>query len=174
MSDILLDRAKKIRLAIFDIDGVLTDGKLYLLDDGQNLKAFHCHDGLGIKLLARTGIITAVITSHRSALIDKRMAQLQVHHVYQGIENKITAYEELIAKLNIPDEEVAYMGDDLPDIAIIRRVGLGIAVANAADMVKKFAYYTTNRNGGEGAVREVCELILHAQNTFKDVHEAFL
>ena len=174
MSDILLDRAKKIRLAIFDIDGVLTDGKLYLLDDGQNLKAFHCHDGLGIKLLARTGIITAVITSHRSALIDKRMAQLQVHHVYQGIENKITAYEELIAKLNIPDEEVAYMGDDLPDIAIIRRVGLGIAVANAADMVKQFACYTTNRNGGEGAVREVCELILHAQNTFKDVHEAFL
>jgi 3-deoxy-D-manno-octulosonate 8-phosphate phosphatase (KDO 8-P phosphatase) len=174
MSNTVLDSAKKIRLAIFDIDGVLTDGKLYLLDDGQNLKAFHCHDGLGIKLLARTGIITAVITSHRSALIDKRMAQLQIEHVYQGIENKITAYEELIAKLKLRDEEVAYMGDDLPDIAIIRRVGLGIAVANAADMVKQFARYTTNRNGGEGAVREVCEFILHAQNTFKDVHEAFL
>jgi 3-deoxy-D-manno-octulosonate 8-phosphate phosphatase (KDO 8-P phosphatase) len=174
MSDTLSDSAKKIRLAIFDMDGVLTDGKLYLLDDGQNLKAFHCHDGLGIKLLARTGIITAVITTHRSPLIDKRMAQLQVAHVYQGIENKITAYEDLIAKLKLRDEEVAYMGDDLPDIAIIRRVGLGIAVANAADMVKQFARYTTRRNGGEGAVREVCELILHAQNTFKDVHEAFL
>ena len=174
MSNTLSDSAKKIRLAIFDMDGVLTDGKLYLLDDGQNLKAFHCHDGLGIKLLARTGIITAVITTHRSALIDKRMAQLQVAHVYQGVENKITAYEELIAKLNIRDEEVLYMGDDLPDIAIIRRVGLGIAVANAVDMVKQFARYTTRRNGGDGAVREVCELILHAQNTFKDVHEAFL
>lgn len=174
MSDTLLDSAKKIRLAIFDIDGVLTDGRLYLLDDGQNLKAFHCHDGLGIKLLAKTGISTAVITSHRSTLIDKRMAQLQVAHVYQGIENKITAYEDLVAKLNVKDDEVAYMGDDLPDIAIIRRVGFGVAVANAVDMVKQFARYTTQRNGGEGAVREVCELIMQAQNTFKDVHEAFL
>ncbi len=174
MSYTLFDRAKKIRLAIFDIDGVLTDGKLYLLDDGQNMKAFHCHDGLGIKLLAKSGIITAVITSHCSALIDKRMTQLQVQHVYQGIENKITAYEELIAKLKLCDEEVAYVGDDLPDIAIIRRVGLGVAVANAAEMVKQFACYTTNCNGGEGAVREICEFILRAQNTFKDVHEAFL
>jgi 3-deoxy-D-manno-octulosonate 8-phosphate phosphatase (KDO 8-P phosphatase) len=174
MSDTIASAAKKIRLAVFDMDGVLTDGRLYLLDDGQNLKAFHCHDGLGIKLLAKTGIITAVITAHRSALIDKRMAQLQVDHVYQGVENKITAYEELISTLNVRDDEVAYMGDDLPDIAIIRRVGLGIAVANAADMVKQFALYTTHRNGGEGAVREVCELIMQAQNTFKNVHEAFL
>ena len=87
MSDTITSAAKKIRLAIFDMDGVLTDGRLYLLDDGQNLKAFHCHDGLGIKLLAKTGISTAVITAHRSALIDKRMAQLQVDHVYQGVEN---------------------------------------------------------------------------------------
>lgn len=174
MSDIITSAAKKIRLAIFDMDGVLTDGRLYLLDDGQNLKAFHCHDGLGIKLLAKTGIRTAVITAHRSALIDKRMSQLQVDHVYQGVENKIVAYEELLSKLNVREDEVAYMGDDLPDIAIIRRVGLGIAVANAADMVKEFARYTTRRNGGEGAVREVCELIMQAQNTFKAIHEAYL
>ncbi len=174
MTDTLTEAAKKIRLAIFDIDGVLTDGKLYLMDDGQNLKAFHCHDGLGIKLLAKAGIHTAIITSHCSPLIDKRMAQLQIEHVYQGIETKITAYEDLVSKLNICDDEVAYMGDDLPDIAIIRRVGLGIAVANAVDSVKQYARYTTRRNGGEGAVREVCEFILKAQGTFNDVHEDFL
>jgi 3-deoxy-D-manno-octulosonate 8-phosphate phosphatase (KDO 8-P phosphatase) len=174
MSDTVHNAAKKIRLAIFDMDGVLTDGKLYLLDDGQNLKAFHCHDGLGIKLLAKSGVKIAIITAHRSALIDKRMAQLQIEHVYQGVENKLMAYEDLLAKFNLHDEEVAYVGDDLPDIAIIRRVGLGVAVANAADMVKEFALYQTTRSGGEGAVREVCELILQAQDTFKTVHEAFL
>lgn len=174
MSDTIINAAKKVRLAIFDMDGVLTDGKLYLLDDGQNLKAFHCHDGLGIKLLAKSGIKIAVITAHRSTLIDKRMAQLQIEHVYQGVENKLIAYENIVAKLNLRDEEVAYVGDDLPDIAIIRRVGFGVAVANAADMVKEFALYQTTRNGGEGAVREVCELILHAQGTFKTVHEDFL
>lgn len=174
MSETLSNAAKKIRLAIFDMDGVLTDGKLYLLDDGQNLKGFHCHDGLGIKLLARTGIHIGVITAHRSTLIDKRMAQLQVMHVYQGAENKVAAYEDLVSKLKLSDDQVAYVGDDLPDITLIRRVGLGVAVANAADMVKQFARYVTQRNGGEGAVREVCELIMQAQNTFKDVHEAFL
>lgn len=174
MSDTVRNAAKKIRLAIFDMDGVLTDGKLYLLDDGQNLKGFHCHDGLGIKLLAKSGVKIGVITAHRSGLIEKRMAQLQIEHVYQGVENKISAYEDLIAKLQLRDEEVAYVGDDLPDIAIIRRVGLGIAVANAADMVKEFALYQTTRRGGDGAAREVCELILHAQGTFKTMHEAFL
>lgn len=170
----VINAAKKIRLAIFDMDGVLTDGRLYLLDDGQNLKAFHCHDGLGIKLLAKSGVKIAVITAHRSTLIDKRMAQLQVEHVYQGVENKLTAYEDLLAKLNLGDEEVAYVGDDLPDIAIIRRVGLGVAVANAVDLVKEYALYQTQKRGGEGAVREVCELILNAQDTFNTVHEAFL
>ena len=156
------------------MDGVLTDGKLWLLDDGQNLKAFHCHDGLGLKLLAKSGVEIAIITSHRSPLIDKRMTQLGIQHVYQGVENKIVAYEELIAKLNLRDEEVAYTGDDLPDIAIIRRVGLGIAVANAVPFVQQFARYKTTCVGGNGAVREICELIMRAQNTLDTLHEAYL
>ena len=173
-SDTIIDAAKKVRLAIFDVDGVLTDGLLYLLDDGQNLKAFHCHDGLGLKLLAKSGVKIAIITSHRSALIEKRMAQLQVEYVYQGVENKLIAYEDLLQKLNLRDEEVAYVGDDLPDIAPIRRAGFGVAVANATPMVKEFALYQTRKSGGAGAAREVCELILQAQGTYQAVHEAFL
>ncbi len=174
MSITALEAARKIRLAIFDIDGVLTDGKLYFHDNGQHMKAFHCHDGVGIKLLAAVGIEIGIITSHRSPLIDQRMAQLSIKHCYQGVEKKLPVYESLLASLGLSDEVVAYVGDDFPDLPIIRRVGLGVAVANAQPIVKEFARHQTQLSGGEGAVREFAEFILQAQGLLEKARDSFL
>lgn len=170
----IIDKAKKIKLAIFDIDGVLTDGTLFYSDTDMGLKAFHAHDGLGLQLLKRSGIMVGIITSHQSAMVTKRMEALEIEHVYQGQREKIPAYEDLITKLNVSDEQVAYTGDDLPDLPLIQRAGLGIAVANARDFVKQYADWHTTRPGGQGAVREICELIMTSQNTLDDIHAEFL
>lgn len=160
----LRNSAEKIKLVIFDVDGVLTDGSLYLMDTGIHIKAFHCHDGVGIKLLQQGNIHVGIITAHQSELITKRMQQLGLLHVYQGQQQKMPAYEDLQSTLQLPDEQIAYVGDDLPDLPLIRRAGLGITVSNATAFIKEHADWITNAEGGRGAAREICEYILHAQN----------
>lgn len=156
-------RAATIKLAIFDVDGVLTDGRLWYNQAGQELKAFHVHDGLGLKRLLANHIEVAIITARVSHLVTERSAELGIAHVYQGQENKLICFEQLLHALKLDPSEVAYTGDDLPDLGVMRRSGLSIAVANAHTWVREHAHWRTQHRGGEGAVREVCDLILAAQ-----------
>jgi 3-deoxy-D-manno-octulosonate 8-phosphate phosphatase (KDO 8-P phosphatase) len=158
----LRERAARVRLAIFDVDGVLTDGRLWYAEDGHELKAFHVHDGLGLKCLRASGIEVAIITSRISHLVARRMAELGVVHVYQGQEDKRVCFEQLLHALQIEAGQCAYTGDDLPDLAVMRQVGLAIAVANAHFSIRECAHWTTRKEGGMGAVREVCDLLLDA------------
>ncbi|CDZ78699.1 3-deoxy-D-manno-octulosonate 8-phosphate phosphatase KdsC [Legionella massiliensis] len=159
-----LAKVKNIKCLICDVDGVLTDGLLYLDNYGNELKSFHVQDGIGLKLLMAAGIEVAVITTSQNAVIDHRMKQLGIKHYFKGQLEKTDAYNQLKARLNLNDEEFAYIGDDLPDLPIIRQVGFGVAVANAVSQVKEFAAWQTEKTGGRGAVRELCELILRSQN----------
>lgn len=159
----LIKKAKKVKCLICDVDGVLTDGLLYLDNYGNELKAFHVQDGMGLKLLMAADIEVAVITTSINAVIDHRMKQLGIHHYFTGQVDKRNAFEQLKTRLNFNDDEFAYIGDDLPDLPIIQQVGLGVAVANAVRQVKEFAVWQTEQRGGQGAVRELCELILNAQ-----------
>jgi 3-deoxy-D-manno-octulosonate 8-phosphate phosphatase (KDO 8-P phosphatase) len=159
-----LNKAKKIKCVVCDVDGVLTDGLLYMDNHGNELKAFHVQDGMGLKLLMAAGIEVAVITTARNAVIDHRMQQLGIKHYFKGQVDKRQAFNELKERLGFANEEFAYIGDDLPDLAIIQQVGLGVAVANAVAEVKEFAAWETQQHGGRGAVRELCDQILAAQN----------
>ena len=159
----VLKRAALVRLAIFDVDGVLTDGKLFFTDDGREIKAFHAHDGLGLKRLQSAGVTVAIITTRESPIVSHRMAELGVDHVYQGQQDKLPVFESLCTALKVEPEMVAYTGDDLPDLPLIQRVGLGIAVANAHPAVREAAQWVTRTPGGEGAAREVSDLILSAR-----------
>lgn len=160
----LVEKAKKIKCLICDVDGVLSDGLLYLDNHGNELKSFHVQDGMGLKLLMAAGIEIAVITTARNAVVDHRMQQLGITHYYKGQVDKRDAYLQLKKTLGFQDEQFAYIGDDLPDLPIIQQVGLGVAVANAVRQVKEFADWQTEQTGGRGAVRELCDLILNAQN----------
>jgi len=160
----LIEKAKKIKCIICDVDGVLTDGLLYLDNLGNELKAFHVQDGMGLKLLMAAGIEVAVITTSQNAVIEHRMQQLGIRYYFKGQVEKQSAYRELKQTLGLSDENFAYVGDDLPDLPIIRQVGFGVAVANAVSQVKEFANWQTQNHGGRGAVREVCDFILNAQN----------
>jgi 3-deoxy-D-manno-octulosonate 8-phosphate phosphatase (KDO 8-P phosphatase) len=160
----LLNKAKKIKCLICDIDGVLSDGLLHIDNHGNELKSFHVQDGFGLKLLMAAGIEVAVITTARNAVVDHRMQQLGVTHYYKGQVDKREAYQNLKMTLGMDDEQFAYVGDDLPDLPLIKQVGLGVAVSNAVPQVKEFADWQTEQMGGRGAVREVCDLILNAQN----------
>ncbi len=160
----ITEAASKIRLLLLDVDGVLTDGSLYYSEDGSEAKAFNIQDGLGIKLLQRKGIEVGIITGRSSTLLTRRTKELGIDLVVQGREDKLTALTELLAERNYQLDEVAYAGDDLPDLAAIRRVGFGIAVANASQHVAKHAKWQTTTAGGQGAVREIAELILAAQD----------
>jgi 3-deoxy-D-manno-octulosonate 8-phosphate phosphatase (KDO 8-P phosphatase) len=164
MQDIL-EKAAQIRLVIFDVDGVLTDGSLYLGDDGQEYKAFNSRDGHGMKMLQATGVEIGIITGRTSQVVQHRMDGLGIRHVYQGKQEKLPAFEELVAKLGLPPHQVAYVGDDVVDLPVMRRVGLAIAVQDAAPLVKQHAHWTTDHGGGRGAARDVCELIMRAQGT---------
>lgn len=157
------ERAAKVRLAVFDVDGVLTDGRLWYSEDGHELKSFHAHDGLGLKCLRANGIEVAIITSRISHLVGKRMADLGVIHVYQGQEDKRACFEQLLHALQLSAADCSYTGDDLPDLGVMSQVGLAIAVANAHPAVSRHAHWQTRREGGAGAVREVCDLLLQAQ-----------
>jgi 3-deoxy-D-manno-octulosonate 8-phosphate phosphatase (KDO 8-P phosphatase) len=154
-----LDRLGAIRLVAFDIDGVFTDGRFYLSDDGSETKAFHTQDGYGVRRLLEAGIEVAVISGRRSAAVERRMAELRVRHVVLGCTDKVAAFDELIASLNIAAADCAFVGDDIPDLALLEHVGLSIAVANAVQAVQERCDYVTRNPGGSGAVREVCDLV---------------
>ncbi|MGD8407337.1 MAG: 3-deoxy-manno-octulosonate-8-phosphatase KdsC [Thiohalophilus sp.] len=164
MKDIF-DRAAQIKLVVFDVDGVLTDGSLFIGDDGQEYKAFHSRDGFGMKLLKESGVEIAVITARTSEVVRHRMENLGVKHVYQGRLEKLPAFEELVAKLGLSFEQTAYVGDDVVDLPVLRRAGLAIAVQDAHPLAKQHAHWQTPHGGGHGAARDVCELIMEAQNT---------
>ena len=163
MKDIF-DKASRVRLVVFDVDGVLTDGSLYLGDDGQEYKAFHSRDGHGMAMLKEAGVDIGIITGRTSQVVVHRMASLGIVHVYQGQRDKLPAFEALLAKLGISSDEVAFVGDDVVDLPILTRVGLAIAVADAHPLVVRHAHWRTPNPGGRGAARDVCELILEARD----------
>ena len=156
-------RAARVRLVVFDVDGVFTDGRLYYGPDGEELKVFHVHDGQGVKRLLAGGVAVAVISGRESAAVSRRMRDLGIEHVFQGDEHKLPIYERLLAKLGLKPEETACVGDDLPDLPLLERAGLAVAVANAQPPLRTKAHHVTAAKGGRGAVREVCDLILAAR-----------
>lgn len=168
------DRASSIRTVIFDVDGVLTDGSLYLGDDGQEYKAFNSRDGHGMVMLAHGGVTLAIITGRRSDVVRIRMESLGIEHVLQGRREKLPAYKELKQQLGVDDHQVAYVGDDVVDLPVMRRVGLAVAVADAHPLVLEHAHWRTPSPGGRGAAREVCEFILRAQGKLDPMLAAYL
>jgi len=170
----LQQRAALIKLVIFDVDGVLTDRKIYFSDDGREFKAFNSLDGQGIKLLQQSGVQVAIITARNSPLVARRMTELGVTLVYQGYADKRSALNELAQTLSLSLNQIAYLGDDLPDLPLMRRVGLGIAVSDACHYVVQHADHVTQAAGGKGAAREVCELIMQAQGTWLPACEKYL
>lgn len=170
----LVEKAKKLKLLILDVDGVLTDGKLFFDNDGNEYKAFHARDGHGIKLLRQTGVEVAVISGRKSNSVALRMKNLGIEYVYQGHENKISAFNEIIEKIGISPEQAAHVGDDLLDLPLMLRVGLSIAVNDAHFAVKQYADWCTELSGGCGAVREVCDFIMQTQGTMDNVLSSYL
>ena len=170
----LLQRAQSIKLAIFDVDGVLTDGRLYFLVDGSEFKTFNTLDGHGIKMLIASGVRTAIISGRKTPVVERRAQNLGIQHLYQGREDKLDVLNELLAELDLDYTQVAFLGDDLPDLPVIRRVGLGMAVASADAFVRQNAHGVTRARGGEGAAREFCELIMRAQGSLDAAQAAYL
>ncbi|RUR42550.1 KdsC family phosphatase [Vreelandella populi] len=170
----LLDRIRHVRLLALDVDGVLTDGRLYFQADGIEIKAFHTQDGHGLKLLKRVGIHVALITGRDSPMVSQRAASLGIPHVYQGCEDKLATLKTLCQHLNLDLSQVAYCGDDLPDLAPIKRAGVGITVPNAPDYMLTHADWITDRLGGHGAVREICDTLLEAQGHWGSVLDTYL
>jgi 3-deoxy-D-manno-octulosonate 8-phosphate phosphatase (KDO 8-P phosphatase) len=170
----VVEKAKKLKLLILDVDGVLTDGKLFFDNQGNEYKSFHARDGHGIKLLRQTGVEVAVISGRKSNSVALRMKSLGIEHVYQGHEDKRAAFNEIIGKVGITPEQAAHVGDDLLDLPIMIRAGLAIAVADANFAVKQRADWCTTLPGGQGAVREVCDFIMQAQGRFDEVVSAYL
>jgi len=159
----VLDRAAKIRLAAFDVDGVLTDGGLFLGENGDEYRRFDVQDGLGLVLLRESGCEVAVVSARDSAAVSDRMAALGIHHVSQGRSDKGVALREIMDRLNVAAAAVSFAGDDVLDLPAMNIAGLAIAVANAHTLVRERAHWTTSRPGGAGAVREICELLLRAR-----------
>lgn len=174
MDQQLLQRASSIRLAIFDVDGVLTDGRLYFMPDGTEFKSFNTLDGQGIKMLMASGVEVAIISGRSSPLVEKRAANLGIRHLIQGREDKLNALAELRHIVEVELDQIAFLGDDLPDLPVMRRVGLGIAVANADSFVREHAHGITQAAGGAGAAREFCELIMFAQGSLEAARAAYL
>lgn len=159
-----LDKLGDIRLVAFDVDGVFTDGRFYLSDDGIETKTFHTQDGFGVRQLLTSGVEVGVISGRRSAAVEKRMAELQVPHVLLGCKDKVAAMDELAAKLGLDVSACAYVGDDLPDLPLLEHVGFSVAVANAVPALQARCDYVTEKPGGFGAVREVCDLVINMRS----------
>ncbi|QKT02909.1 3-deoxy-manno-octulosonate-8-phosphatase KdsC [Ectothiorhodospiraceae bacterium 2226] len=160
-------KAAQIKLVVFDVDGVLTDGSLFLGDDGQEYKAFYSRDGHGMKLLQASGVEIGIITGRSSNVVKLRMEGLGVRHVYQGRLDKLPAFEHLLAATGYTADAVAYVGDDVMDIPVLRHAGLAVAVQDAHPEVKNHAHWITPSPGGRGAARDVCELLMQAQGTWE-------
>ena len=158
-------RARRIRLAIFDVDGVLTDGTIYIGERGEEMKAFNILDGLGLKMLSASGVITALMSGRKSKMVTLRAKEMGISYPLQGVVDKLDAYHKLLRKLRIAEEESFFMGDDLPDVPVLRRCGLAFSVPNAPEIVRSQAHYVTRAKGGRGAAREACEFLMQASGT---------
>ncbi|MDT8438204.1 MAG: HAD hydrolase family protein [Wenzhouxiangellaceae bacterium] len=169
----LLARCARVRLAVFDVDGVMTDGRLILGGDGEELKAFHVRDGLGLKGLMRNGLTVAVITARRSGVVARRMAELGIERYVQGAENKAAALDALLTELGLDGDALAYMGDDLVDWPAMRRAGVKLCPADADPVIRARADYVTEARGGRGAVRETCELLLAGHGRLEAWRDTF-
>ena len=167
-------RASHIKLLLMDCDGVLTDGRLWLTDDGDEQKSFNTHDGLGLSLLHRAGLKSGIITGRSSRAVARRAQELGVEFVIQGNPDKTAAFEQLLQQAGVDENEVAFVGDDLPDIPIMNRAELAVAVADAVEETRSVAHYVTRAKGGRGAVREVIEIILKSQRRWQDLVEDYL
>ena len=165
----LRERISRVRLMIFDVDGVLTDGRVIYLDNGTEIKEFDARDGHGIKLLQRAGIEVALISGRATPAVEHRAAGLGIQRVYQGIKVKVEAYRGLLADTGYTEAQTGYMGDDLIDIPVMRRAGFAVAVADCSPHLLPYAHYVTRSRGGRGAAREVCEMILMVQNLWESV-----
>lgn len=161
-ADELYQRAGRVRLAAFDVDGTLTDGRIWFDGDGRESKAFHIHDGLGLKLLLETGVAVAFVTARESPSARARARDLGIEHVFTGVKDKRACLASLCAKLGLGMDEVAYMGDDLADLCLFDHVGLAVAPANVHDWLRGHVHWITAARGGEGAARELCDLVLEA------------
>ncbi len=169
----IYDRAKKIKLLILDVDGVLTDGSIILDNEGNAFKSFHVRDGHGIKMIVRAGIQVAIITGRQSKVVERRAQELGIAEVFQRCHDKNLAYRHLIEKYSFKDMEVAYVGDDIVDLSLLKKAGFSAAVADACDEVKNAAMMITKNRGGRGAVREVCDFLLKAQGVWGEIIDEY-
>lgn len=170
----LLARASRVRLAIFDVDGVLTDGGLYYDGQGEAIKRFNVHDGLGIVHLRRAGVKTAIISARSSDIVSKRAQDLGIDYVHQAALKKHLAFEQLLQQAGMQPEDCAFIGDDVIDLPVLTRVGFAVAVANARQEILPHVHWTTTASGGQGAVREFADLVLHAQGKFEAMLASYL
>lgn len=168
------ERASRLRLMVFDVDGVFTDGSLYFTAEGDAMKSFNSLDGHGVKMLQSVGVQTAIITGRQSGIVAARAKELGITHLYQGVADKTVALAELLEKTGIPAGDCGYMGDDWPDLAVMRRCGFAAAPANAHPDVIQRVHWVAQSRGGHGAVREVCDAILRAQHRYDDLLAAAL
>ncbi|MGD0282640.1 MAG: HAD-IIIA family hydrolase [Dissulfurispiraceae bacterium] len=173
ISPLVVKIASKVKLLILDVDGVLTDGGIILDGGSAELKVFHVRDGHGLVMLKKAGVKVAIITGRNSEVVDRRARELGITEVYQKCHRKIAAYEKLLAKLAVADEEVACIGDDVVDVPLFKRAGLSVAVADAVEEAKEAALFITDAGGGRGAVREVCDLILKANGKWSELLDEY-
>ena len=169
-----LERARRVRLMAFDVDGVLTDGRLWYGPRGEALKAFSAHDGHGMKMLGGSGVVLALLSGRESAAVARRASELGVTHVLQGAEDKRAAFDALLAKLTLGAEAAGYMGDELVDLPVLRRCGFACAPRGAPELVRRHVHYVAGAAAGAGAVREVCEFIMRAQGTLEGALAGYL
>jgi len=167
-------KARQVRIAIFDVDGVLSDGGLHYAETGDAMKTFDVRDGMGMKLLQDSGVELAIITSRQAGSVRERATDLGIRHVQQGVANKFSAFEALLAELDLTAEQSAFLGDDLVDLPVLKRCGFAVTVADAPAVLKRHADYVTRASGGRGAAREFCEVILHNQGTLTAQTARFL
>ncbi|WP_118180869.1 KdsC family phosphatase [Paraburkholderia phosphatilytica] len=160
------DRAARVKLMIFDVDGVLTDGGLLFTATGDTMKSFNSLDGHGVKLLREAGVSTAIITGRQSEIVARRAQEMKIAHLYQGVENKVAAFGELLKETGLSADECGYMGDDWPDLGVMLKAGFAAAPANAHPDVIARAHWVSEARGGHGAVREVCDALLRAQHRY--------
>jgi 3-deoxy-D-manno-octulosonate 8-phosphate phosphatase (KDO 8-P phosphatase) len=169
-----LDRARAVRLMIFDVDGVLTDGTLLYGPQGEALKAFSAHDGHGLKMLAASGVACALLSGRRSAAVAKRAAELGIENVFQGVEDKLAVFRQFIEQQRLTASQAGFMGDELVDLPVLTRCGFACAPREAPEAVRRRVHYVAAAVAGRGAVREVCELVMRAQRTFEPALERYL
>lgn len=174
ITDEVLNRASRVKLVLMDCDGVLTDGRITLLAEGDEQKSFHVRDGQGIVLLHQAGIRTGIISGRSSHMVERRAAELKIEFVRQGVRNKIRDFEDILKQAQVSSDETAFVGDDIADIALMQRVGFAVTVFDAIEEAKQFAHFITNKQGGMGAVREVTDLILKAQQKWDKILNKYL